>query len=99
MAGMSPGPLRRLSGALGLLALLPTAYLLAVGAITLLEGAWRASATLLAVVVVGRLASWIITGLARSFERVPPGSEQEQDGGTGHVAGDGNPGQEAAVST
>lgn len=72
---MSVGPLRRLTGAVGLVALVPTAWLLATNAITLTDAAMRATATLIAVVAVGRVIGWVVGGLAGSFER------DEHDGG------------------
>ena len=66
---MSPGPLRRLAGACGLLGLVPTAVLLGTGALPLVDAALRAGATLLAVVVIGRLAGWGLGFMAAELER------------------------------
>lgn len=63
---MDVGPLRRLIGALGLVCLVPIAWLLATGAITLLDAAFRALITLVAVLVVGRVLGWFVEGLAVS---------------------------------
>jgi hypothetical protein len=65
---MSPGPLRRLVGMLGLLALAPTAAMLFLGRVTPAAAALRAVATLLAVMVVGRLAGWWVDQMARGYE-------------------------------
>jgi hypothetical protein len=70
---MTPGPLRRLAGGLGLLALAPTAWLLGVGGITLMDAAVRAAVTLAVVVVVGRLTGWVVAELAGSMERSADG--------------------------
>lgn len=98
---MSPGPLRRLSGAVGLVALVPTAWLLANGAITLVDAAIRAIATLLVVVAVGRVIGWVVGGLAGSFEREE--AESDVSGGGGAPAAparqSGAPPSNASAST
>lgn len=66
---MSAGPLRRTAAALGLLGLLPIAYLLIVGAITPEEAALRAVAVAVAVVLVGRLARVVLTRMLHRMER------------------------------
>lgn len=66
---MSAGPLRRLVGILGLLALVPTAAMLTAGTITLEDAALRAGATLLAAWLLGKVAGWWLSFLAREFER------------------------------
>lgn len=65
---MNPGPLRRLVGILGLLALIPIAVLLLTGAINPLAAAQRALVVLIVVVVVGRLTGSYLQSVARRFE-------------------------------
>lgn len=69
---MSPGPLRRLLGALGLLALAPIALRLVEGSMAPTDAALRAVATLVAVVVVGRLFGTWLRQLARSYDQQQP---------------------------
>lgn len=66
---MSPGPLRRLLGGLGLLALAPVAIRLVEGSISPMDAAMRAMATLVVVVVVGRLFGVWLRQVAYTFER------------------------------
>lgn len=66
---MSAGPLRRTAATLGLLGLLPIAYLLIVGAITPEEAALRAVAVAVVVVAVGRAARVVLTRMLRRMER------------------------------
>lgn len=66
---MSSGPLRQVVGAVGLLCLLPTAWLLATGALTPVQSAVRALATLLGVLIVGRIAAWWLDSVARTLEK------------------------------
>ena len=66
---MKPGPLRQLTGAVGLVALVPTAVLLAQGAHTPWQAAVRALMTLVGVTVIGRIAAWWLTATAGAFER------------------------------
>lgn len=66
---MSPGPLRRTFGALGLVALAAPAWMLARGVIEPRDAAIRAAVTLLVVIVLSRLAGWWLTSLAESFEK------------------------------
>lgn len=66
---MSPGPLRRLLGALGLLALAPVAIRLVDGSISPIDAAMRAMATLLVVVVIGRIFGVWLRQVAYSYER------------------------------
>jgi hypothetical protein len=66
---LKTGPLRRVVGTAGLVALAPTAYLLANGSITPGDAAVRAGATLAAVVIVGRVARWWLAATASAFER------------------------------
>lgn len=77
---MSVGPLRRLTGAVGLIALLPTAWLLATNAITLTDAAVRMIVTLVVVVAVGRLIGMVVGGLAGSFERDEEAAAEAQEG-------------------
>jgi hypothetical protein len=98
---MTVGPLRRLVGTLGLLALVPTAMMLALGRITPLDAALRATATLLAAMVIGRVAGWWVVQMARGYEDVPeatvgavatPAAEEQprrrrSDGGSAATAG------------
>lgn len=65
---MRTGPLRRVAGTIGLLALAPTGWLLATGQLTVMEAAWRAGATLLLVSIVGRVAGWFVEALALSVQ-------------------------------
>jgi hypothetical protein len=74
---MTPGPLRRLLGALGLLALGPVALRLATGSLTATDAAVRALITLLVVVVLGRLASAWLGHVAATYER--QGQEEAED--------------------
>lgn len=69
---MSPGPLRRLLGALGLLALAPIALRLVEGSMAPIDAALRAVATLVAVVVVGRLFGTWLGQLARAYDQQQP---------------------------
>jgi hypothetical protein len=66
---VNTGPLRRLVGTAGLLVLAPTAVMLVLGAITPLDAAIRAVATLVVTVIVGRVATWWLSATAASFER------------------------------
>ncbi len=66
---MTVGPLRRATGLVGLVALAPTAVMLATGALAPQEAAMRAVAVLVAVVVVGHAARVTLTGLVQRFER------------------------------
>lgn len=66
---MSVGPLRRLSGALGLVALSPVALRLAEGAMDPVDAAVRAIATLVVVLLVGRVLGTWIGRVAASYDR------------------------------
>lgn len=66
---MSPGPLRRMLGALGLAALAPVALRLVDGSMSATDAALRAVATLVAVVVVGRLAGTWLDQVAHTYDR------------------------------
>jgi hypothetical protein len=65
---MSPGPVRRLAGTLGMLALAPTATMLFMGRLSPVDAALRGVATLVAAMVLGRLLAWAVDGMARGFE-------------------------------
>ncbi len=86
---MRTGPLRRVAGTIGLLALAPTAWLLASGQLTVVEAAWRAAITLLLVMLLGRVAGWFVEALALSVQ--PPGDGAAEastaSGGTPPTAG------------
>jgi hypothetical protein len=69
---VSVGPIRRLVGMLGLLALVPTAAMLAVGRVTPPDAALRALATLVATMLIGRAATWWVGQMARGYERSAP---------------------------
>lgn len=66
---MSPGPLRRLLGALGLLALAPVAMRLVDGSISPMDAAMRAIATLIVVVIIGRLFGVWLRQVAHTYEQ------------------------------
>lgn len=65
---MNPGPLRRLVGAVGLLALAPVAVLLLLGRITPVLAAQRALVILFVVVVLGRVTTGWLHSVAHRFE-------------------------------
>jgi hypothetical protein len=75
---MSVGPLRRLIGTLGLVALAPTAALLALGTVTPVDAAIRAVVTLVSTLLVGRVATWWLNATAASFEQVPAEGDAER---------------------
>ncbi|MTV27325.1 hypothetical protein FTX61_18180 [Nitriliruptoraceae bacterium ZYF776] len=66
---MSTGPLRRTVGVLGLLAIVPIAIQLGVGAIEPEAAAQRAAVVAIVAVVLGRLASRVVAGTLRRVER------------------------------
>ena len=68
-------PLRRIIGVLGLVALVPTAWLLVHGQLTLTDAGIRAGVTLVAVRVVLRLTTWGIGHTAAYLERTDPAPE------------------------
>jgi hypothetical protein len=78
---MSAGPLRRTMAVLGLLALLPVAWLLATGALTPETAALRAGVVLVAVLVLGNLARLVLTGVLHTVEG--PGDEADDSTGDG----------------
>lgn len=66
---MSVGPLRRTTGIVGLVALLPILLQLAAGTVTPEDAALRSVAVALVVVFLGRLARVVLTRLLRRVER------------------------------
>jgi hypothetical protein len=70
-------PLRRIIGILGMVALVPTAWLLVHDEITLTDAGKRAGITLLAVRVVLRLTTWGIGHVAAYLERTDEPIEVE----------------------
>lgn len=87
---MSPGPLRRLLGALGLLVLAPVAIRLVDGSISPMDAALRAAATLIIVMVVGRLFGVWLRQVAHSYERrqVPADYGSGMNGEVGEARAD-----------
>lgn len=65
---MSAGPLRRVIGALGLLAMAPIAVALAMGTVAVEDAATRAVAVGIVVVAVGRLARVVLSATVRRVE-------------------------------
>jgi hypothetical protein len=65
---MNPGPLRRMVGLLGLLALIPIAVLILTGALDLVTAAQRALVVLLVVVIFGRLTGMFLRSVAARIE-------------------------------
>lgn len=65
---MSVGPLRRSVGALGLLALVPLAAMIVAGTLTPVDAARRATVTLVALLLLGRLAGRAVHHLATLVE-------------------------------
>lgn len=77
---MSPGPLRRLLGAVGLLALAPIALRLVDGSMSAVDAAMRAVATLIAVVLIGRLFSTWLGQVAHTYDQQGRGDEPAHRG-------------------
>ena len=96
---LSPGPLRRITAAIGLLAMVPIAVMVLTAALTPQEAALRAVVLVLAVLLVGNLVRVIITQLLHRVERELPDVVAEHampaaatSGGVGApVASDGTP--------
>lgn len=65
---MSIGPLRRLIGALGLVALVPVLLMVSVGALSPVDAAVRALVMVAVLHVLGRAVSWGMTVLAATVE-------------------------------
>lgn len=78
---MRVGPLRRIAGTAGLIALVPVGVMLVAGSLTIADAALRGGAIFVAVTIVGRVANWWMATLARGFEGAEEG-DGEQDGGT-----------------
>lgn len=74
---MSTGPLRRITGAIGLIALLPIALLLAAGSLTPEEAAVRALIVGVVTVVLGNLMRVVLSGLLARIER--RASDRDED--------------------
>lgn len=72
---MTPPPVKRIAGVVGLVGLAPTAVLLATGRITPVDAAVRAAWTFVAVLVLARLAGWGLHAVAGYFEEEEPGEE------------------------
>lgn len=66
---MSRGPLRRATAGVGLVALLPTALLLATGALAPADAAIRAVVTVVVLLLLGRLADRGLQRLISMVER------------------------------
>jgi hypothetical protein len=75
---MSAGPLRRTTGIVGLVALLPVLFLLAAGSITPEDAALRALAIAAVVVLLGNVARVVLTHLLRRVERRREGRTGDQ---------------------
>jgi hypothetical protein len=90
---MTIGPLRRLAGAAGMIALAPTGYMLATGSLAPAEAAVRAIATLVIAIVVGRILDRSMHGLANAIDRHPrrraddEGADVETSDGAAVTAG------------
>lgn len=65
---MSAGPLRRVVGVLGLIALAPIAVALGTGTIAVEDAALRAVVVGLVVVTIGRVARVVLSSTVRRFE-------------------------------
>jgi hypothetical protein len=76
---VSVGPLRRLAGCVGLLALTPTAVMLVLERVTLVDAAIRAGVTLAVISLLARVAGWWLSLVAG-------GLEQEDDADSGAAA-------------
>ncbi len=75
---MTVGPLRRVIGILGLIALAPIALSLAAGTVAPEDAAMRAIAVGLVVVVLGRVAKVLLSATARRFEVEERADESEE---------------------
>ena len=73
---MTAGPLNRLTGVLGLLALVPTAIMSAMGHVTATDTAIRAGVTLALVIAVRKLVAFYLAVTASSFERLNASEEE-----------------------
>jgi uncharacterized membrane protein YfcA len=79
---MSAGPLNRVTGALGLLALVPTAIMSAMGHLTAGDTAVRAGVTLALVIAVRKVVGFYLTITASALERqvASDDADAESDG-------------------
>ncbi len=78
---MSTGPLRRATGTLGLLILVPIVVQLVTGAIPVEEAALRATVVAVVTVAVGHLVSSVMRRTLRRFE-TPQGAPSSPDAPT-----------------
>lgn len=69
---MSIGPLRRLVGILGLVALVPVLLMVGLGEIGLVDAAVRASVTVVTLLLLGRVVGWAMSTLAAQAEATSP---------------------------
>lgn len=76
---MSAGPLRRIIGVLGLLALAPIAISLATGSVAPEDAALRAVAVGVVVVAIGRVARAVLHATVRHVEAKAPQPAQEDE--------------------
>jgi hypothetical protein len=74
---VTAGPLRRIIGVLGLLALAPVALALATGTVAPEDAALRAVAVGASVVVLGRVAQAVLSATVRRFEGDEPATTPE----------------------
>jgi hypothetical protein len=65
---MRPGPIRRLLGALGLLALTPIGWRLLDGSLAPVDAAVRAVVTLVLVAAVGRIVGMWVSQIAHGYD-------------------------------
>lgn len=86
---MSPGPLRRITATVGLLAMAPIAVMLLTSALTPQEAAIRAIVLVLAVVLVGNLVRIILTQLLYRVERDLPDLAEDASAAGGGAPGPG----------
>ena len=77
---MAAGPVRRGAAAFGLLALVPTAAMLATGAIDLPTAAIRAAATFAAVILISKIVSAALRGVARQASDLARVERESQRG-------------------
>jgi hypothetical protein len=76
---VSIGPLRRSIGALGLVALVPVAGMIVAGTLTPVDAARRAMVTLVALLLLGRLAGQGMNHLAAVLERTMDAAADETE--------------------
>ncbi len=92
---MSPGPLRRITAVVGLLALAPIAAMLLTSALTPQQAAARAVMVVVVVLLVGNLVRIVITSLLHRVERDIPDGDVPAAG----PAGVGRAGERAAAAS